>query len=87
LEAEVERQQFERIETLLEIIADELYVARTDQEFAGAVGSGRELWETGGREMMIRRIEGMRDTLEKSVLAVSQFTVNRNTYRHRTIEI
>ena len=69
LEAEVERQQFERIETLLEIIAiaDELYVARTDQEFAGAVGSGRELWETGGREMMIRRIEGMRDTLEKSV--------------------
>jgi hypothetical protein len=67
LEAEVERQQFERIETLLEIIADELYIARTDQEFAGAVGSGRELWETGGREMVIRRIEGMRDTLEKSV--------------------
>jgi hypothetical protein len=62
----MEKEQFERIETLLEIIADELYVARTDREFEGALGSGPESWETGGREMMVRRIEGMRDTLEKS---------------------
>ncbi|MGB6134752.1 MAG: hypothetical protein WBG54_23450 [Acidobacteriaceae bacterium] len=50
---------------LLEIIADELYVARTDREFEGATGSGPEMWEAEGRDYMIRGIEAMRERAEK----------------------
>jgi hypothetical protein len=62
----MENQSLKRIEMWLEIIADELYVARTDHEFAGVSGSGPEMWEAQGRDYMIRGIERMRETLAKS---------------------
>ena len=57
----MEKQQLERIETLLQIIADELYVARLHHQYAGARGPEFEEWETGGRNEMIQRIEKMRE--------------------------
>lgn len=63
----MEKQSLERIEILLQIIADELYVARTDREFEGASGGGPDMWfERGGRLEMIRGIEHRRETLAKS---------------------
>ena len=62
----MENKQLKRIEIWLRIIADELYVVRTDKEFEGASGSGPEIWEKQGRDYMIRGIENMREKLEKS---------------------
>lgn len=63
----METQLLKRVEMWLEIIADELYVARTDREFEGASGGGPDMWfERGGRLEMIRGIEHLRETLAKS---------------------
>jgi hypothetical protein len=62
----MENKQLERIETWLHIIADELYVARTNREYENASGSGPEIWETSGRDYMTSGIEHMRENLEKS---------------------
>ena len=62
----MENKLLMRIETWLMIIADELYVARTDKECEGASGSGPEIWEKQGRDSMIRDIENLRDKLERS---------------------
>jgi hypothetical protein len=62
----MEMNSFQRIESWLQIIADELYVARTDREFEGASGSGPEMWEQRGRDYMIRGIENARELLLKS---------------------
>lgn len=61
----MEDQKLDHIALLLQVIADELYVARTDREFAGARGSGPEIWEREGRDYMLRGIEAMRDKAEK----------------------
>jgi hypothetical protein len=61
----MEKDDLKRIDLLLEIIADELYVARTDREFEGAKGSGPEIWENGGRDSMVRDIEKMREMLSE----------------------
>jgi hypothetical protein len=61
-----------RIETLLQIIADELYIARTDREYEGEStetipGEGPtepEMWARGGRQSMIVSIESRRNDLE-----------------------
>jgi hypothetical protein len=60
-----DNKQLERIALLLQIIADELYVARTDKEIEGASGAGPEMWESQGRNYMIRGIEAMREKADK----------------------
>jgi hypothetical protein len=67
----MENSQVDRIETLLQIIADELFIARTDREYEGASGSGPELWEKEGRDNMVRTIEHMYEELRKSRFARS----------------
>jgi hypothetical protein len=67
----MENSQLERVETLLQIIADELYVARTDRECEGASGSGPAIWESQGRASMTNGIEHMREQLTKSARAGS----------------
>jgi hypothetical protein len=70
----MESQTLDRIATLLQVIADELYVARTDREFEGASReqiegqgpTGPEMWDREGRDYMIRGIEKMRDSVEKA---------------------
>jgi hypothetical protein len=56
----------QKIELLLQVIADELYIARTDKEFEGASGGGPDMWfDKGGRDGMIRGIEKMREQVER----------------------
>ena len=70
----MDNQILARIATLLEIIADELYVTRFDREFEGASrekidGQGptlAEMWEGGGRDNMVRGIEKMRERLDSA---------------------
>ena len=55
----------QKIELLLQVIADELYVARTDKENEGASGSGPDIWfNNGGRDGMTNAIERMRDKID-----------------------
>lgn len=61
----MEEKLLRKIAIWLEIIADELYVARTDREMEGASGSGPELWEREGRDYMIRGIEKAREMAER----------------------
>ena len=58
-------KQLERIALLLQIIADELYVARTDKEIEGASGAGPEMWKSQGRNYIIRGIEAVREKADK----------------------
>jgi len=61
----MESRDAKRMALLLQVIADQLYVARTDKEFAGASGSGPEIWfNHGGRDGMIRGIEKMREDID-----------------------
>jgi len=68
----MENRSFTRLEMLLQIIADELYVARVDREFEGASReprqgpTGAELWDKEGRNYMIEGIERMRERVEKA---------------------
>lgn len=58
----MEPREAKRIALLLQVIADELYVARTDKENEGAKGQGPDMWfNHGGRDGMIRAIEKMRE--------------------------
>jgi len=61
----MEDRQLERIGLLLQIIADELYVARADKECEGASGSGPNLWSSQGRDYMTNGIEKMRERVNK----------------------
>ena len=61
----VDNKQLERIALLLQIIADELYVARTDKEIEGASGAGPEMWKSQGRNYIIRGIEAVREKADK----------------------
>jgi len=62
----MEPKDAKRIALLLQVIADELYVARTDKEFEDASGSGPDMWfNQGGRDGMIRGIEKMRDDADR----------------------
>ncbi len=61
----MEEKLLRKIAIWLEVIADELYVARTDKEMEGASGSGPELWEREGRDYMIRGIEKAQEIAEK----------------------
>jgi hypothetical protein len=49
----------------LEIIANELYIARTDKEMEGASGSGPDMWNGQGRDCMVKGIEKMRELAGK----------------------
>jgi hypothetical protein len=57
--------RLKRIETWLQIIADELYVARVDHEFEDASGTFPDAWESEGRDLVIRQIASMRNGLER----------------------
>lgn len=64
----MESKSLERIETLLRIIADELYIARTDRDSDNRLfikGCVPEDWEKQGRHSMIREIDQMRDKSRK----------------------
>lgn len=55
----------QKVKLLLQVIADELYVARTDKENEGASGSGPDIWfNHGGRDGMTNAIERMRDKID-----------------------
>ena len=58
-------KQLKKIALWLEIIADELYVARTDKEMDGASGSGPDIWNRQGRDYMVNGIEKMRELAQK----------------------
>jgi hypothetical protein len=55
-------KEIARADLLLELIADELYIARTDREHANTPDSS---WMKSGRNNMIQRIEELRDKLGK----------------------
>ena len=57
----MEKGQFERIETLLQIIADELYAARLDRQLEGTFGPDSTKWLSTGRNELNQRIEKMRE--------------------------
>jgi hypothetical protein len=57
----LEEKQLKKIALWLEVIADELYVARTDKEMEGASGNGPDMWNSKGRDYMVNGIEKMRD--------------------------
>jgi hypothetical protein len=60
-----EEKLLRKIALWLEIIADELYVARTDREMEEVSGSEPEMWNSQGRDYMIRGIENAREIAEK----------------------
>lgn len=61
----MEETQLKKIALWLEVIADELYVARTDKEMEGASGSGPDMWNRQGRDYMTNGIERMRELAGK----------------------
>jgi hypothetical protein len=58
----MENEQLERIEKLLQIIADELYIARNNREIVG--GEPLLSWESE-REVIIQHIKEVRIGLKK----------------------
>lgn len=61
----MEENLLKKIALYLEIIADELYVARTEREMEGASGSGPDMWNKGGRDLMEKNIELKRNRAER----------------------
>jgi hypothetical protein len=63
----MENEQLTRIEKLLWIIANELYVIRTDIDFKDAEGGGPLMWQQqgGARDGMVSCIEKIREDLER----------------------
>jgi hypothetical protein len=61
----LDEKPLRKIALWLEIIADELYVARTDKEMEGASGSGPDMWNDQGRDYMVNGIEKMRELVGK----------------------
>jgi hypothetical protein len=47
----------QKIAIWLEVIADELYIARPDKEMGGASGSGPNMWNKQGRDYMVNLAE------------------------------
>lgn len=56
----MEDRTLERIALLLQIITDELYFSRNEKDHEGEV-----LWESAGRDLMIRNIELMRNKADE----------------------
>ena len=63
--ATMEDNKLDKIALYLEIIADELYIARTERELEGASGSEPAMWNNGGRDLMVKNIEIMRNKAER----------------------
>lgn len=61
----MDEKSLRKIALWLEIIADELYVARTDKEMEGASGNGPDLWNDQGRDCVVNGIEKMRELAGK----------------------
>jgi hypothetical protein len=63
----MEPRDAKKFALLLQVIADELYIARNDRDFEGASGGGPDLWiNRGARDEMIRGIEKMRHDIAAS---------------------